>query len=162
MTRSFTEGREAENNFIVEAEKHDWTLVRKASMWEDVYSHWDYLFDTPEGRKFVDIKAHKHVYRNGPLLKDWFWIEWVNVRGNDGWIRGKSDYIAFNYFDEWYIYNTNILRTACELLVDFDKKASRATDADYAIYTRKDKEDQTSLVMISDLPKPHLLWTKPE
>lgn len=152
ITQSKIEGNNAEKNFIRVAERSGWQFLRKARRLEDMHQHWDaLLLDEFNEEVKVDIKAHKHTKRNGPLLEGWFWIEWANVRGNDGWLCGLSDYIAFEYFDSWFIYDTPNLRARCEELVDFDKKATSAKDAEYKIYTRRDRKDQTSKIRISDL-----------
>lgn len=151
MNESTRCGQEAENKFISDAIGHGWVYLRHANRIEDIQMHWDLMFRKDGKRVTVDVKAHKHECRNGPLLENWFWIEWQNVHGNDGWIKGLSDYIAFEYFNEWYIYKTDHLKGMCELLVDFDKKATKASEADYAVYTRKGRKDQTSCVMICDL-----------
>jgi hypothetical protein len=160
MDISRLEGPEAEQKFIKDAEANGWKYKRHATKFEDMWLHWDVMFDTPNGCKTIDVKAHKHEYRDGPFLKNWFWVEWKNVRGNDGWLYGQSDYIAFQYFNKWYIYKTNNLKGVCELLVDFERTASRPSEADYAVYTRRDRKDQTSLIMISDLKRiEEFVWT---
>lgn len=152
ISPSKIEGNAAEQSFIKAAERNGWQLVRKAKRLEDMHQHWDFLFlDEFNEEVKIDIKAHKHTRRNGPLLKDWFWIEWANVRGNDGWLCGSSDYIAFEYYNNWYIYDTPELKRKCETLVDFGSIASSAADSEYKIYTRKNRKDQTSKVRISDL-----------
>lgn len=152
ITQSKIEGNKAEKDFIRIAERNGWQFLRKARRLEDMHQHWDALFlDEFNEEVRVDIKAHKHTRRNGPLLEGWFWIEWVNVIGNDGWLCGSSDYIAFEYFDSWFIYDTPSLRARCEELVDFSKTVSHAGEAEYKIYTRKGRKDQTSKVRISDL-----------
>lgn len=151
MNISIIDGTAAEKKFILDAANNGWEIIRHADSSEDMFSHWDLLVKTPNGLKTVDVKAHKHIYRNGPLLPNWLWIEWLNVRGDKGWLRGEADYIAFEYFNTWLIYERESLCVLCELLVDFDRIASRASEADYCIYTRKNRKDQTSKVMISDL-----------
>lgn len=160
MSNSYTEGKVAEQCFKERAEDNGWEYIRDATRSEDITSHWDQLYIEPDnGIVSVDIKAHKHVYRHGPLLKDRFWVEFRNVNGRPGWLYGEAKYIAFEYFGAWYIYDREILTGACELLVDMDAPiVDKPSRADYRIYQRTGRKDQTSLVMICDLPyKYH--WT---
>lgn len=153
MDRSREEGTKAESRFILRANDMGWEYIRNAKKFEDMWQHWDILFDTPEGEKTIDIKAHKHKYRSGPLLEDWFWVEFRNVKGDKGWLYGEADYIAFEYFGAWYIYDREILANCCELLVDMDADpVDKTGHAYYRLYQRYGRKDQTSLVQISDLP----------
>ena len=158
---SLIEGNSAAQLFVDTAKKYNYTIIRKASPSEDMFQHWDFLISNKEGKLKVDVKAHKHEYRNGPLLKDWFYIEWKNVRGENGWIDGMADLIAFQYNKYFYLFRRNSLQTFAKANTNFSKVATRSLDCKYCIYTRKDRKDQISMVKISDLVKIEYpsIWT---
>jgi hypothetical protein len=157
------EGSEAEKLFVTTALKKNYSVIRKATPSEDMNQHWDFLLsNTKNSTLTVDVKAHKHKWRNGPLLENYYWIEWKNVHGNHGWIHGIADFIAFIYFNNIYLYDRNELLIASIKLVDFNKQVDKASLALNCIYTRKNREDQVSMISIHDLHKmlkPSIIWT---
>lgn len=157
------EGTEAEKLFVTTAAKYKVQVVRKATPSEDMNQHWDFLIRfVKNGNDFtVDVKAHKHKWRNGPLLDDYFWIEWKNVRGNPGWISGTADYIAFIYYNNIYFYERHNLEGTAREFVDFNKRVDKSSLALNCIYTRKDRKDEVSLISIprlNKLTKPVFIW----
>lgn len=97
------EGQGAEELFIKLIKEKKWKLIRKATPEEDMESHWDYMFKTPEGQEVkVDIKNMKK--RRKKFTTD-ILVEFRSVlrRGKNynqsGWIYGEADYIAFRVFD---------------------------------------------------------------
>jgi hypothetical protein len=159
------EGSEAEKLFVATALKKNHSVIRKATPSEDMNQHWDFLLSDRNGLDLqftVDVKAHKHKWRNGPLLENYYWVEWKNVRGNNGWLDGQADYIAFIYFNNIYFYNRKDLRDAAAKLVNFNKKVNKASLSLNCIYTRKDRKDQVSMISILDLhkiTKPSIIWS---
>lgn len=157
------EGKKAEKIFLETAIREGVNFIRKATKEEDVKEHWDFLLKDYNNVKFlIDVKAHKHEYRNGPLLKDWYWIEWKNVNGDKGWIHGKADYIAFIYFDKIYIYNRCELRDAADDLIDKTKIVKKASLAQNCIYQRFGRKDQLSMIKITSLHSrisPEIIWS---
>jgi len=67
--------------------------VEKASFVDDINKHIDYYVFNPllTKRRGFDIKKSSSPNE--------MWIEYTNVNGNDGWLRGQSDCIAF-YLDD--------------------------------------------------------------
>lgn len=87
-----------DENFVMEAVQH--TLggeCEKSSKKEDMYDHIDFWWNSPKkGRIGIDVKGIKKKNRKDTDVDDTInWIEILNVRGNPGWIYGKSEYIAF-------------------------------------------------------------------
>lgn len=149
---SYQDGNRGEKRFIDTAKEHGWAFVRRAKRMEDIREHWDLMFNVNGTIVLVDVKAHKHLWRGGDLQKDVFLVEFSNRIGREGWLEGKSHYIAFEYFDDWYIYRTKALRDRCNELVDRSKIVTRNRDSVNCIYERNGPgKDQTSLVRISDL-----------
>jgi len=66
--------------------------IRKSTRHEDMHHHIDYHVTNLAGQwRAFDVKAYKKSSEAGNIL-----IEWKNVRGKDGWIYGKADFIAFD------------------------------------------------------------------
>ncbi len=150
-----------EELFIRTALQKSWKYIRHSTPREDKYSHWDVKLEDPLGQQYkIDIKAHKTEYRNGPLLKDRYWIEWSNVRGETSWLDGKADIIVFHYDNFFYFYNREQLKEDCLKVVNFNKVVYSPLDALYCIYTRSGRQDRISLVNQDDLQF-ILEWTVP-
>lgn len=158
---SFLKGTIAENLFIDSVKKLGWEYIRHASKYEDRVYHWDLMFRVNGKIILVDVKSHRDTYRDsGVPLKDYFVIEWKNINGKRGWLEGDANYIVFEYFGEFLIYNRKTLREVCLTLVDFSKRVFSIMSALNAIYTRNKRKDQISLVKISDLPMPNKIISK--
>ena len=153
------DGYKVEDLFI-EAAPKEWLFLRKANANEDMNEHWDVKFLIDGIETLIDVKAHKAEYRNGPLLKDWFWVEFVNVRGNTGWVHGKADYIAFEYNDEFLVYNRVGIAATCLMIVDLDTVVDKASKACNVGYRRFGRKDLISKIKISDLAKPKYIISK--
>lgn len=107
-----------DENLVMEAVQH--TLggtCMKSSPKEDMQDHVDFWWDSPKmGRIGVDVKGIKKKNRKDSEVDDTInWIELLNVRGNPGWIYGKSTYIAFRT-------KKNILFVKTIVLQDFANK----------------------------------------
>lgn len=148
--QSTAEGINAEETFL-RAIKRRFSFIRKANTEEDTRKHWDYLLSNNGVEFTVDVKAHKHKWRGGPLLENYYWIEWKNVWGNKGWIDGEADFIAFFYFDKIYFYNRCELRDRAREMVNFNKQATKASEAIHCVYTRPNRKDLTSMISIQGL-----------
>jgi hypothetical protein len=91
--------------------------------------------------KGVDVKGNKHL--------DNIWLEITNVRGNKGWLYGKSDYIAIEIVE---------LQAFCVFptseLAKFTEQFTKITDSKldyYKLYTRKDRNDVIVKVTYDDI-----------
>jgi hypothetical protein len=54
----------------------------------DIYDHIDYFVTRVNDMTSVDVKGGNHPST--------IWVEFKNVHGNDGWLYGKAEYIAFD------------------------------------------------------------------
>ena len=62
-----------------------------------------------------DVKSQKKNNRNDKQFSsELTWIEGKNVYGYDGWIKGKSDYIAFERERIWLIVNRALFLASVE------------------------------------------------
>lgn len=97
VKRMYNEGLEVEN-FVMEAVQHSLGgTCERSKRKEDIFDHIDFWWDSPKkGRIGIDVKGMKKNKRNDKEVDDTInWIELMNVRGNPGWVYGKSEYIAF-------------------------------------------------------------------
>jgi len=135
----------AEVRFI-RAARNKGLLVTKSSHTEDIHQHIDYwLAMNHDGRKWgVDVKGNN--------LPDEIWVEFKNVRGNDGWLYGGATIIAFDMPEEggFAIVDREELAFFCEKHVR-DEKVTKKSEAYLRKYTRKDRQDVISVLKLHDL-----------
>ncbi len=73
--------------------------IRYASTEEDMFDHFDIEAD---GIKY-DVKSHKRFHKTDKDVSNVVWLEFVNVIGKPGWLKGKADKIAFQYKEKFFI-----------------------------------------------------------
>ena len=136
---SWAEGKRAEGLFVTLMEKRG-NDVEKSSSKVDIKQHIDYYVN---GVGF-DVKGNRHL--------DCIWLEIANVRGDDGWLKGEAEYIAFHFpeLDEFIIFGRQ------DLLEWVQQNVTEYTDdkKDYLkLYTRKkwDRKDLIVKVRFSDI-----------
>ena len=67
--------------------------VKKATAQEDIYSHIDYWVKRSDAEWYgVDVKGNRHPQT--------IWVEFKNVRGDEGWLNGLAEFIAFDIAEE--------------------------------------------------------------
>lgn len=64
---------------------------------EDMYKHIDFWWYSPKkGKIGIDVKGMNKANRNDSEYDDTIhWLEIQNVHGNNGWLKGEAEYIAF-------------------------------------------------------------------
>ena len=138
-------GRVAEVRFV-RAARNKGLLVTKSSHTEDMHEHIDYwLAMNTDGRRWgVDVKGNN--------LPDEIWVEFKNVRGNDGWLYGGAAIIAFDMPEEggFSIVDRDELAFFCEKHVQ-NEKVSDKRNAYLKKYTRKDRQDVISILKLHDI-----------
>jgi hypothetical protein len=130
--------------------------VRHATKEEQI-QHIDFILDSPKWHNIkVDVKARKKTSRKNKEFNDkWVWIEFRNVQGNDGWIYGKSNFIAFERREDFVIVNRVTLRNWLgKSNVRWDMPpVKNSWEAKYRIYSRRGRRDQLTQVKMSDILK---------
>ena len=138
-------GRMAEVRFV-RAARNKGLLVKKATAKEDIHEHVDYwLAMNKDGKNWgVDVKGNN--------LPDEIWVEFKNVRGNDGWLYGGATIIAFDMPEEggFAIVDREELAFFCEKHVRHEKVTNKK-EAYLKRYTRKDRMDEISILKLHDL-----------
>jgi hypothetical protein len=125
--------------------------VQKATAKQQL-SHIDFILTNAKNQSFFfDVKARKKVSRSSDSYSDdLVWIEFKNVAGNQGWLYGASDYIAFEREHDFVIVPRNNLVSLCERLVS-NTIVDKSKDCLYKKYSRKDRKDELSLITMKDV-----------
>jgi hypothetical protein len=116
-------------------------------------THIDFILTAKNGSKyFVDVKARKRSARNNSKISDdLIWIEFKNVAGNNGWLYGSADYIAFERENDFVIVSRLNLVTLCERIVNLNSFTKDPKDALYKLYTRTDRKDKICMIKMEDI-----------
>ena len=138
-------GRMAEVRFV-RAARNKVLLFTKATAKQDMHEHVDYwLAMNQDGKNWgVDVKGNN--------LPDEIWVEFKNVRGDDGWLYGGATIIAFDMPEEggFSIVDRDELAFFCEKHVR-NETVTNKKDAYLRKYTRKDRQDVISILKLHDL-----------
>jgi hypothetical protein len=143
-------GEKAEDLFEKLALKKN-LKIKKANQKQQL-SHIDFILTNEKGQNFfLDIKARKKISRTSQdFSDDLVWIEFKNVAGNEGWLYGASDYIAFERQHDFVLVPRKNLASLCERLVS-NVKVDKSKDCLYKRYSRKDRKDELSLIQMKDI-----------
>ena len=145
-----------DEDFVMDSVKH--TLggdVTRDSKYEDMNLHVDFWWDSPKkGRIGIDVKGMNKSNRKDSEYDDTIhWLEIQNVNGNDGWLKGKADYIAFKTSDRIIFVNREkLLNFALEAIKDKEVVYDTPKEC-YVPYKRKKygRDDLTLKALNSDL-----------
>jgi hypothetical protein len=141
---SAQQGKIAHERFVAACEFNKNYKTRRASRKEDIYDHIDVWVMKPNGKEYgVDVKGGNHP--------NTIWVEFKNVRGNDGWLYGKADYIAFDMPEEGgfsVVPREGLLKYAEE---NVEKTFVGKDNAYKKLYQRKDRKDVITKLHLSDI-----------
>ena len=145
-------GDTAEDYFESIAQKKG--LEIKKATYKQQISHIDFILKDKSGKTFfIDVKARKKTSRSNELFDDdLVWIEFKNVAGNNGWLHGCADYIAFERVQDFVIVPRSLLISLCDRIVT-NKVVKKSSDALYNRYTRNERRDELSLIKMQDIIK---------
>lgn len=143
-------GGKAEDAFEFLAKKRN-LKIEKASLRQQL-SNIDFIITNNNKKTFIDVKACKKTSRNSQNSNEEFvWIEFKNINGNNGWLYGSSDFIAFERKDDFVLVPKKPLIFLCERIVNKLNKVDKVSEALYSIYSRKGRKDQISLIKMKDI-----------
>lgn len=144
-------GINAEDAFEAMAQKRG-IKIEKASL-KQQYSHIDFIIKNKNNKNiFIDVKSCKKRTRSSSeTSEDVVWIELKNVAGNNGWLYGSADYIAFERDSDFVIAPVKPLQLLCERIINKNKKVEKPNEAMYSIYNRKGRKDEISLIKMQDI-----------
>lgn len=144
-------GNKAENLFILTAAKQGWK-ISASSKDQNINEHWDFQIEKDDQKFKVEVKSEKRIQRNDDNLQNNFiWVELRNVRGEIGWLFGKTDLIAFEKEKTFFFVKRLDLLAVVNKKVNLTAKVKSAKDALYKIYTRGGRKDKLTLLPISDI-----------
>lgn len=157
--QSVMEGAASEATFEVIARRRG-NKVKEADKRTNIEDHIDYFVENKNGTiSSIDVKAMKRTERNAERTDKRQWCEFMNVKGKDGWIYGKADYIAFETNEHFILFKR------LDLLDFFTEKCPRELQnnpqempagrfrKDYTPYRRGKygREDSVILFPMSDI-----------
>ena len=122
------------------------------------YNHIDFVVSVGKDLS-IDVKGPKKITRTDSNTGDeYIWVEFVNVRGDKGWLYGKNDLLAFYRTSDssFYVVRTEDLAKLCEKLCD-NKKVFSPQNALYHRYTRAGRKDVIAMIKYEDLSKIHCI-----
>mgnify|MGYP003651549756 CR=1 FL=1 len=156
-------GHRAEGTFSNLAEVRGFN-IQEATRQENMHEHWDFALDRWGDKDddlvymLVDVKARKKTRRKDTKFNDeWVWLEFKNVQGHNGWLKGNATHIAFEREHDfvlaprknlWEWANKEIKRRNG---VGSNATAANARDARYKYYTRWQRKDVLSQVHMQDM-----------
>lgn len=144
-------GKPAEELFGEIAQREGWSLER-ATRYEDMNEHWDWLMQKGLSVYRTDVKSHKRIYRYDERPSDDFvWVEFKNGAGRPGWLYGKADLISFEFGAHLLLCWREPLRQYAESMVDFSKIGNTAEVGKIMQRTMSGRHDQTTIVPVVDL-----------
>lgn len=119
---------------------------REATDHENIFLHFDMVIDDVK----IDVKGLKKTNRGDSTFNpEIHWVEFQNVHGNVGWVKGEADKIAFETLNGYLIVNRLDLYEFCKRKI-VDRKVYNKKEL-YKLYTRPNKKDVITLVLTSDL-----------
>lgn len=159
---SLNKGQNAEDIFCALAKSKGYS-VTLANPRQERIEHWDCLLSKDGKSLKVEIKSKKmfHLFHRGRTISDFFLVEFLGVAGYAGWSYGKADVFAFEWDNGFYLVPAKTFREVAERLCSnewvIDKKNML-----YKRYGRKDRQDEVSAILISDITdtKNFSFWKK--
>lgn len=179
------EGKLTELLFIKEARSRSY-LVEQSSSYDNKMKHIDVIlingppkvkYKEPKNMeellnwapiwpeyKTIDIKNAKRINRNDTNTADYLLIlEYKNIGGNDGWLFGKADALAFKVHDSFYIMDReDLVELACGIVpttstvhrppdtrASFSYKEKALTQ--HELYGRFERKDAMAFIKLNDV-----------
>lgn len=151
----YLQGLEDENLVIEVTKKKFGGNVRKATKSEDIFDHIDFWWISDKGNEYgFDVKGIRKNKRSDSVGDDTInWIELQNVKGNPGWVYGKSKYIAFLTSKSVLYVPRKTLATYIESKIQGKELVDSNPNGCYIPYRRKGRMDTIVKVPTSDLIK---------
>lgn len=155
-TLELNAGLKAEISFVDVANKKGYEVLN-ATKDANIHKHIDLYLTRHENVISVDVKSRKKLSRrDNEYNDDLTWIEFKNVRGNDGWLYGKADKIVFEREKDFVLVDRAMLQHFCEQKVS-EVFVSTSKEALYKKYQRPNRKDVITLVKLDDVL--HELYT---
>ena len=159
--KCFSRGKQFEKELMYIFQRKGYE-TQESNELEDKYKHIDFYARGKDGSFYgVDAKAMKSI-DYGKTVQDTFtYVEWLNVRGNKGWLYGEAEVIGFERTSDVILIRRLDLLDFCRSTVSRKCCAKDAPSALYKVYTRPSRKDLISLIRLDDLPEKAIrIWKK--
>jgi hypothetical protein len=153
----------SEANFSLACQKKGLETTQ-ATRQQDVNEHWDWKVSNPKTKKIslVDVKGARKKSRSDARLDyNITWLEFKNVRGDNGSLLGKADYIAFEQKSYFLICKRKDLVSWVESKIIDKNFVQYSREAMYRYYQRYGRKDVITMVLINDIKKDLDCWQLP-
>lgn len=132
MSECARNGRDAEGRFRRLMTGKGWK-VSNANRFQNIYEHWDLRCCKGNQSLTVDVKCRKKIKRSDEYPQDErFWVEFINVNGDNGWLVGKADFIAFEVEHGFVVIpRSKVFSLALKALIPPERSHSREGRKDY-------------------------------
>ena len=139
----FFRGKRTEEKFRAVASDIGYDVV-KSDLQTDIKKHIDFFLTKDEVTIGVDVKGNNK--------QEEIWCEFKNVGGNDGWMYGEADIIAFDMPSQEYfcVVDREELLSLCEFVVS-DNLVYNKSEAFRNKYQRKGRKDQITRMTEEDI-----------
>jgi len=150
--KMYEDGLKVEDYFIELAERDGYHYI-KSTRYQDRWEHWDVMLVKDEKSGLIDVKGYKESHKKG-----FTWIEFKNVNGDDGWICGQADAIAFEREDRFDLINRFELKKFVEGKIMNPTgfvflKPDDLSEIAYHRYKRMGRQDIVIIVPFTDMEK---------
>jgi hypothetical protein len=137
-------GTDAEKMFV-DACTNIGYVCTKSDTKTNMYDHIDFFVTRENGTTSVDVKGC-----NSPKE---IWVEFKNVRGENGWLYGMAQYIAFDmpHAKGFIVVSRKELLEYCDNVVE--KVYVSKEEATRKLYTREGRKDVITKLELTDLAK---------
>ena len=129
----------------------------QASSSDDKYKHIDIYWITPKNIKVgIDVKGRHKSKRSDRHYDDSIqWLELKNVHGNDGWLKGQADYIAFCLSDKVVFCKRQKLLAHTLKMIEGREMVTETPKECYTPYKRSkyERDDVVIKAPMSDIEK---------
>lgn len=151
-------GLTAEKRFKNLAESKGWSVADSTTK-QNIYNHIDFIISHDKyGTRSVDVKARKGLSRGSEPNDAWVWLEFINVQGDKGWLKGEATHIAFERQNEFLLAERlDLLEWSKSIIRQKNNGSAPETtdrrDAGYKLYQRKGRKDWLTRVLYTDIIK---------
>lgn len=142
-----------------------WT-VDKATKLQDTKEHWDWKLTKDNKSHLIDIKGLKRINSQDDKSDDsLLCVEYDNVEGTTGWLRGKAEFIAFLVNEGFLFVSREDLLELSKKKIDWNRKPieSPRSKRPYRVYQRSqwNRKDKFAYLRKEDVMSlQYSLWRK--
>ena len=157
--------------FRKKVEARGW-IYKKSTSNEDMYDHVDCHVSILDDKKRIvrqiriDLKGKKYTNQanEGNESERCQYIEFMNVRGNKGWLLGKAHYIVIEGDEKFYfversdmikfseeLFKVNLNQSVEKIEEDLSTHMWASRPTFHKLYRRKNRRDLVTLISIEDV-----------